>query len=262
MTRGPVGGWPAAIDAVLLDAGGVLLDLDYRYLRRLISTRLAPAAGLRVTERGLAAHEALARQEIHRQVLEGGRSSAAWRDYFHSILGRAGVHEEHREGLIDALWEAHQRVGLWTVAVERGPRTVRELKRRGYRLAVVSNAEGNVARDLDAAGYRGAFGAVIDSHIVGLEKPDPAIFALALERIGVSADRAIFVGDVPAIDVAGARAAGIAPVLLDRHDAFPDVDAPRISVLEELLSRLPGTGEAPGDRADDPAAEPAQNNQA
>ena len=259
MTDRAADGWPTVIDAVLLDAGGVLLDLDYRYLRRLISTRLPPAAGLKITERGLAAHEALARQEIHRQVLEGGRTSAAWRDYFHSILGRAGVHEEHREELIDALWEAHQRVGLWTVAVERGPRTVRELKRRGYRLAVVSNAEGNVERDLDAAGYRRAFGAVLDSHVVGIEKPDPAIFALALERIGASADRSIYVGDVPAVDVAGARAAGISPVLLDRHGAFPDVDAPRISAIEELLARLPGTGDVPGKRDEDAEVEPAQN---
>jgi len=235
-------GWPAEVDTVLFDAGGVLLELDYRYLRRLISTRLPPAQGLRVTERGLAGHEALARQEIHQQVAAGGRTSDAWRDYFHSILGRAGVHEEHQAALIDALWEAHQRVGLWTVAVERGPRTVRELKRRGYRLAVVSNAEGNVGRDLDAAGYRGAFGAVVDSHVVGVEKPDPAIFAIALERIGSRPDRAIFVGDVPAVDVVGARAAGIAAVLFDRHDSFPEVDAPRIAALEELLPHLPGTG--------------------
>jgi FMN phosphatase YigB (HAD superfamily) len=256
VTESAGGGWPHEVDAVLLDAGGVLLDLDYRYLRRLISTRLDPLDGLRITDHLLAAHEALARQEIHRQVLEGGRTSAAWRDYFHSILGRAGVREEHREGLIDALWEAHQRVGLWTVAVERGPRTVRELKRRGYRLAVVSNAEGNVARDLDAAGYRGAFGAVVDSHVVGVEKPDPAIFALALERIGAAAERSIFVGDVPSVDVAGARAAGIAPVLLDRHGTFPDVDAPRIAALEELLVHLPGSGEVPGEDAE---TEPAQN---
>jgi len=104
-----------------------------------------------------------------------------------------------------------------------------------------------VLRDLDAAGYRGAFEAVIDSHVVGVEKPDPAIFAIALEQIGSRPERAIFVGDVPAVDVAGARAAGIAPVLLDRHDSFPDVDAPRIAALEELLPRLPGSGlESPG----------------
>ncbi len=231
--------WPDVVDTVLLDAGGVLLDLDYRYVRRLISTKLPPAVGLRVTERGLAGFEALARQEIHQQVAAGGRTSGAWRDYFHSILGRAGVCADEQGSLIDALWEAHQRVGLWTVAAERGPRTVRELKRRGYRLGVVSNAEGNVARDLDAAGYRGAFDAVIDSHVVGLEKPDPAIFALALERIGSQAEHAIFVGDVPSVDVEGARAAGIVPVLLDRLGAFPDVAATRLGALEELLPRLP-----------------------
>jgi putative hydrolase of the HAD superfamily len=204
-----------------------------------VATKIPPAEGLRVTERDLIGFEALARQEIHQQVAAGGRTSAAWRDYFHSILGRAGVAGREQAPLIDALWEAHQRVGLWTVAAERGPRTVRELKRRGYRLGVVSNAEGNVARDLDAAGYRNAFDVVVDSHVVGVEKPDPAIFGIALERIGSSPACTIFVGDVPSVDVAGARAAGIAPLLLDRMGVFPEADVPRLGAIDELLDRLP-----------------------
>src|SRR6185369_3755546 len=101
------------------------------------------------------------------------------------------------------------RVGLWTVAVEGALETVRDLKRRGYRLGVVSNAEGRVERDLIGAGYDGFFETVIDSSVVGVEKPDPAIFRLALERLGASPDGTVFLGDVPAVDVEGARAAGI-----------------------------------------------------
>ncbi|HEY6865985.1 MAG TPA: HAD-IA family hydrolase, partial [Candidatus Eisenbacteria bacterium] len=56
---------------------------------------------------------------------------------------------------------------------------------------------------------------VVDSHEVGIEKPDPAIFRLALDRLGVAAARALFVGDIRSVDEAGARGAGMPFVLLD-----------------------------------------------
>lgn len=221
------------IETVLLDAGGVLLDLDYAYLRRLIVARRHE-----VSEEELARKEALARGEIHRQVANGGRVSEAWRDYFHIILGKVGVPGSEQPAIIDALWEAHQRFGLWTVAIDGGPETVAELKRRGYRIGVVSNAEGRVEQDLEAAGYAGMLETVVDSHVVGVEKPDPQIFRIALERMKVPADTAVFVGDVPSVDIAGARAAGLMPVLLDRHALYADLDERRIGSIRELPALL------------------------
>lgn len=234
-------GLPDKVEAVLFDAGGVLLDLDYAYLRRLIGVRL-PAPAIE----DLARLEALARDEIHRQVAGGGRVSDAWRDYFHVILGRIGVPAAEQAGIIDSLWEAHQRFGLWTVAIPGSPQVVAELKRRGYRLAVVSNAEGRVEQDLDAAGYAGLFETVVDSHVVGVEKPDPEIFRIALRRLEVAEQHAIYVGDLPAVDLAGARSAGLAPVLLDRYELYADADGPRLRSLEELpalLERVGGPGQ-------------------
>jgi len=225
--------WPETVETVLLDAGGVLLDLDYPYLKRLIGTRrdghLPP-----ISELELSRLEAVARREIHRQVEAGGRVSDAWRDYFHVILGHAGVPVGEQPALIDALWEAHQRFGLWTSPIDGAPETVSQLKRQGLTLGVVSNAEGRVARDLDAAGYEGLFGAVVDSHVVGVEKPDPEIFRIAMARLGAAPETTIHVGDVPAVDVEGARAAGVVPVLLDRHDLYPDADVRRIRSIREL----------------------------
>ena len=116
--------------------------------------------------------------------------------------------------------------------------TVSEIKRRGYRMGVVSNAEGRVEQDLDSAGYRGLFETVIDSHVVGVEKPDPRIFHLALERMTASAETAVYIGDVPSVDIVGARAAGVAPVLLDRHDLYVDVDERRLSSIRGLPALL------------------------
>jgi len=231
----PRAGLPGRVETVLFDAGGVLLDLDYAYLRRLVEARRGSVA-----VEDLARLEALARREIHRQVAGGGRVSDAWRDYFHVILARVGVPAQDQAGIIDSLWEAHQRFGLWTVAIAGGPEIVAGLKRKGYRLGVVSNAEGRVERDLESAGFRGLFETVVDSHVVGVEKPDPEIFRIALQRLEVAPEHAIYVGDLPAVDLAGARAAGLTPVLLDRHDLYPDVTDARLRSLDELPALLGG----------------------
>jgi putative hydrolase of the HAD superfamily len=65
---------------------------------------------------------------------------------------------------------------------------------------------------------------VLDSFVVGVEKPDPAIFHRALEVLGVPPERAIHVGDTGWADVAGARAAGVRPVHLDPHRFCPNPD--------------------------------------
>jgi putative hydrolase of the HAD superfamily len=225
------------VETVLLDAGGVLLDLDYAFLRRLVESRHAET-----TLELLSQAEAKARSYVDRRVREGGRSDEAWRDYFRTLLGHVWVPPELHDGIIDTLWEAHQRVGLWTVPIEGAVDAVRALKAAGYRLGVVSNAEGRVAVDLASAGYDGLFDTVVDSQLVGVQKPDPAIFRIALERLGASAESCVYLGDVPSIDVAGARSAGISAVLLDRHDFYGDVDVPRLRAIVEFPGWLAGRG--------------------
>lgn len=214
---------------ILFDAGGVLLDLDYAFLKRLLEARHVAAT---VSE--LSASESIARTTVDQRVRDGGRSSEAWRDYFRILLTRVGTPPEGTEEIIDTLAEAHQRVGLWTVAIDGAVATVRELKNAGHRLGVVSNAEGRVERDLDGAGFAGLFETVVDSHLVGVEKPDPEIFRIALERMSVSPESAVFLGDVPSVDIVGARAAGLTAVLLDRHDLYATVDAPRLRSIADL----------------------------
>jgi putative hydrolase of the HAD superfamily len=218
---------------VLFDAGGVLLDLDHDYVRRLIELHHEP-----LPTAALAAAEARARVQVERMVRLGGRVGEAWRDHFRWMLAGVHVPVAVHEAIIDALWEAHQRVGLWTAAVEGAVTVVRSLRERGLSLGVVSNAEGQVARDLDRAGYEGLFDVVVDSFHAGVEKPDPRIFHVALERLGARPEEAVYIGDLPAVDVAGARAAGIAPLLLDRYGLYPETDAPRLSRITELPAAL------------------------
>jgi len=224
---------PDKVETVLLDAGGVLLDLDFRYVRR-----LCRAYGVQTTEETLSRFEATARVDVHRAVADGARVSEMWRDYFHFILGHVGVPVDDQPLIIDSLWEAHQKFGLWTVAIEDAVDTVGYLKQSGYRIGVVSNAEGRVAEDLDGAGFKGLFETVVDSHHVGVEKPDPKIFRIAMERMGVKPETTVYVGDVPAVDVEGARAAGLTPLLIDRHNLYEDADVRRLRAIGELRDLL------------------------
>jgi putative hydrolase of the HAD superfamily len=89
------------------------------------------------------------------------------------------------------------------------------LKAAGLLLGVVSNSEGRVGQALEAAGLREYFDVVVDSGLIGIEKPDPRIFQAALEALGVGPEEALYVGDLYEVDVVGARAAGIEAVLLE-----------------------------------------------
>jgi len=77
--------------------------------------------------------------------------------------------------------------------------------------------------------------AILDSTHVGVAKPDPAIFRMALDILGVPPERAVHIGDTPAADIAGARAAGVRPVLVDPYDLHPEADCLRVASLAGLV---------------------------
>ncbi len=111
--------------------------------------------------------------------------------------------------------------------------TLKELKRRGLKLGLISNLI------MGEAGLDDYLDVVATAGEVGMPKPQPPIFLAALERAGVNALEAIYVGDQYATDVIGARGVGMKPILIDRYGVMPDVeDCPRISGLDELFAYL------------------------
>jgi putative hydrolase of the HAD superfamily len=109
-----------------------------------------------------------------------------------------------------------------------------------FALGVVSNFYGNAARVLADAGIGPLLAVVVDSAVCGLSKPDPAIFALALERLGVGPREALFVGDSLPQDVVPARAAGLRTAWLVGAGDAPasppaDVCLRTLDELERLL---------------------------
>ncbi|PYR51892.1 MAG: hypothetical protein DMF89_04430 [Acidobacteria bacterium] len=199
---------------VLFDAGGTLLDLEYQRLREVLAAEvptLTPLPG----EFDFARGERDARAWFLAHVQRGLPPADAWNGYFERVLAGAGVPRTEIPSILTALWRKNLAEGLWHRPVPDAVATVAALRARGLRLAVVSNAEGRVAADLEEAG-------------------DPRIFEIALARLGASPEESVYVGDLYGIDVRGARSAGLYAVLIDRWDLQPDADCPRIACLGEL----------------------------
>jgi putative hydrolase of the HAD superfamily len=113
-------------------------------------------------------------------------------------------------------------------------RNLRHLDRAGLKLGVVSNFEEWLERLLELLGVTPYFDVRVISGVEGIEKPDPAIFRLALERHGVAADRSVYVGDSPEFDIEPAESIGMLGVLIDRRGRHPDHGGVRITSLDDL----------------------------
>ena len=109
---------------------------------------------------------------------------------------------------------------------------LRSLRSRGIRLVVASNWDCSLPRVLEEAGLRALVDGVVSSAMAGAAKPDRALFEAALELADCPADRALYVGDSPENDVAGASAAGIRAILLRRGGGRSDGEV--IAGLDEL----------------------------
>jgi len=104
---------------------------------------------------------------------------------------------------------------------------------------VVSNANGRLRTLFDRVDLTRSVDLVLDSHEWGVEKPDARLFEIALRQSGSDPSTTAHVGDLFHIDVAGARAAGLAEgILLDAAGLYPDVDCRRIRALDELLGAI------------------------
>jgi len=108
--------------------------------------------------------------------------------------------------------------------------TVKTLKQRGLILGLISNLI------IGTVGLESYLDFVVTAKEIGADKPEPPIFLAALDRAGVDASEAVYVGDQYQTDVLGARGVGITPILIDRYDLVPEVsDCPRIHSLAELV---------------------------
>ena len=156
---------------------------------------------------------------------------------FQRVYAALGLDEATCSTVIQRLAVSHAQRHVWCSPDPSASRILDELKQQGLVLAVISNTEdGRLIDSLDAAGISDRFDLLIDSHIVGHRKPDAAIFRHTLDRLGIEAHEAAYVGDSYVHDALAARAMGLRGILLDPLDLHPDSVCPRIKSLDELCS--------------------------
>lgn len=216
---------------IFFDAGNTIVYVNMAYVSEALARR-----GARATPEALWASEHRARAALDDpEVIRGTTDGSRWGLYFERIFAGCGIAErEVVEPVLAELRARHAVENLWEVVPPEVPRTLEALRRR-HRLAVISNANGTVREKLRRVGLLPFFDLVLDSHEEGIEKPDPRLFRSALERTGARAEASVYVGDMYHIDVVGARAAGLRPVLVDPVDVYADKDVPRIRDLDGLV---------------------------
>ena len=118
--------------------------------------------------------------------------------------------------------------------------TLEQLRARGYLLGVISNFEPWLDDLLARLSLASLLPVRVISGVEGVEKPDPSIFRLALERSGLPAEQVVYVGDIPAFDIEPSAALGMFPVLIDRRDRHPDHAGARVTDLRDLPAVIDG----------------------
>jgi FMN phosphatase YigB (HAD superfamily) len=227
----------SSFKAILFDAGGVLVLPDptvFGPLLKYYGGDPSVESHRRAHYAGMAAKSA------------AGSGEAFWEEYNHSYVRSIGVAEADVEAAVTTL-QGTRNAFLWRWPIPESQLALSTLAAAGVPLGVVSNASGQIADVLRRSGVCQAgagplvsMRVVVDSHVVGVAKPDPGIFDHALPYFdGIERGDIAYIGDSVTMDIGAARAAGLHPILLDPHDDHGDADFERIRSLIELTTSVP-----------------------
>lgn len=238
---------PGPVDAVFFDAGHTLVyvypsvgsvyaqiaqahgvEADPRILQEAFRAQWRLAAEARPTEPPFASD--FASEDTER---------AWWRDMVQKVFAaHPGLESfgDRFDAFFDELHQHFAAPDAWRVYDDVAP-TLERLNAAGLPCAVVSNWDSRLPALLERLGLLHYFALVITSAQTGCGKPDPRIFEAALARLNAAPERTVHIGDSPVDDAAGACAAGLHPILIDRHEQYTG-GYPRVTALTDLLPLL------------------------
>ena len=226
--------------AVFFDVGETLIHVEPSFAD-LFVTVLAGAGHERSEDdvRGASAH-------VYARFSEAARDGSMWttspersRDFWTSVYVRmlGELHVPDADELATTLYREFTRMENYVLFDDVRP-TIVSLQEAGLLLGIVSNFEAWLEDWFGLHDLVETFPVRVISGLEGIEKPDERIYRLALERAGVDATDAAYVGDNPEFDVDPPAALGMFPVLVDRRGRFPDHAGARVRDLRELPAIL------------------------
>jgi putative hydrolase of the HAD superfamily len=220
------------LSAILFDVDDTLIHLDPPITDLCAAACAANGVALREEDVASSFSDAVAfiRSDGLRYV---GDDDALWTDVLSVMLAACG-HDDPRGGLVRGVWSWVKPRLNDEVYPDVEPALI-ALRQHGLMLAAVTGRINSSAEVLDRLGVLGH----LDSHTfageLGVTKPDPLLYQTALGRIGVEAEKAMLVGDGP-IDMIGAQAVGLLPVLIDRRGRRRGLECRRIEGLTQLVA--------------------------
>jgi len=238
--RETLGELAMTIRAVLLDAGHTILEGRPSWF----DIWEEALAAFDVTLDREALQRAYARaSDLFRNLSVDQLNSEVERQFLREMASHLQVPGREEE-LAERMHRVLSQVRPEYTAYPEVPGVLAELRRRGYRMAVVSNWELDLPDVLERAGLRDFFDAIVASAADGETQTHPASGPVARAALDAAPQEAGRGGDSCGVDVQGARAAGVAPVLLDRDHVYRTSDVPLIRDLRELLPLLERMGNA------------------
>lgn len=223
----------ARFDALLFDAGGVLVLPD--------PTVIAPLLAYYGADGSIDAHRRAhylgMKAKSDRDAPEG-----SWGDYDVAYVSAVGVDPADRDEAAFVLGNTRT-PWLWRWMIPETRAGLDALAAAGVPMGVVSNASGQIdgmlAREICqiGPGAHVQMRCIVDSQVVGVAKPDPAIFDHAVPHFAeFERSRIAYIGDSVTMDIAAAAAAGLHPILIDPYDDHTGADFERIRAVAELLA--------------------------
>jgi putative hydrolase of the HAD superfamily len=239
------------IRAVFFDLYDTLIGFDPP--REVIQGRAMGTQGLTSDKDGIDAGYAMADSLMAEQTAQAPLSALtaeAQSDFFaryEQLILRGAGHDVDLQTAGD-VWRAVRRQEYGFALYPDVTPALDSLRADGYVIGVITNMSRPGEDVAETMGFRDSVDFTLSSMDVGASKPDPQMFRAALSRAGVDPIQAVHVGDQLETDIDGARAAGLNPVLIDRHSAATDYDdCPRITTLEEFPAVLKALRISPGE---------------
>jgi putative hydrolase of the HAD superfamily len=224
---------------VLLDVGGVFLVPS--------RDRLVEALGELIGSVSDAQCDRAHFEGIHALDVADVPANEDRRIYLSAYLSSMEIREGQLEGAIDALvpvWTGSS-LDLWRRVLGGSIAGLWTLHRANLRLGIVSNSDGHVEEEMVryeicqvGPGPGVPVQAIIDSGVVGVAKPDPAIFDFALPSLELDPSEVIYVGDSVKYDIRSAEAAGMTPLHIDPFALCEDTDHGHVAHLGEVLNNV------------------------
>jgi HAD superfamily hydrolase (TIGR01549 family) len=162
-----------------------------------------------------------------------------WRHYLLRKMWAVGMTQEQTSGLVQQVQQRFDELYQpETIIPEDVQPTLKTLRRKGYKMGLVSNRSGSIDEEIQKLGFDVYFDFYFTSGDIQIWKPDPGVFEHALYLAESSPEVSAYIGDNYYTDVVGANSAGIYPILFDPRNIFPDAECQKIDTISDLISQM------------------------